>query len=82
MLVLRVENPEHGVTVDDPSTGQQVQTSNIALLFTNGYNYFQQVVLSEKDADVVKRAASNRVPDPNVDIYADHVPWFRWDQLR
>ena len=25
----------------------------------------------------VKRAASNRVPDPNVDIYADHVPWFR-----
>ena len=41
-----------------------------------------QVVLSEKDADVVKRAASNRVPDPNVDIYADHVPWFRWDQLR
>ena len=35
------------------------------------------MVLSEKDADVVKRAASNRVPDPNVDIYADHIPWFR-----
>jgi len=58
----RVENPEHGVTVDDPTTGQQV-------------------VLSEKDADVVKRAAGNRVPDPNVDIYADHVPWFSSDVM-
>ena len=36
-----------------------------------------QVVLSEKDADMVRRTASNRVPDPNVDLYADHVPWFR-----
>ena len=58
MECLRVENPEHGVTVDDPATGQQV-------------------VLSEKDAEMVRRTASNRVPDPNVDLYADHVPWFR-----
>ena len=36
-----------------------------------------QVVLSEKDADMVRRTASNRVPDPNIDLYADHVPWFR-----
>ena len=36
-----------------------------------------QVVLSEKDAEMVRRTASNRVPDPNVDLYADHVPWFR-----
>merc|ERR1719270_498788 len=27
------------------------------------------------------RAASNRVPDPYVDIYADHIPWFSSDVM-
>ena len=84
MSCLRVENPEHGVTVDDPATGQQVLIlQNLVLFFPLLSTFYPcfimmpQVVLSEKDADMVRRTASNRVPDPNVDLYADHVPWFR-----
>ena len=74
-----MENPEHGVTVDDPATGQQVlnQIPQDDLLLH--HLVLSQVVLSEADADMVRRAAGNRVPDPNVDLYADHVPWFRYD---
>jgi len=58
----KAENPEHGVTVEDRATGQQV-------------------VLSEADADVVKRTVGNRVPDPAYNLYSDQVEWFSSDVL-
>jgi len=56
----RMENPEHGVTVEDPTTGQKV-------------------VLSEKDADIVARAASNKVPDAGYNLYGEWSEWFSSD---
>jgi len=58
----RMENPEHGVTVDDPTTGQQV-------------------VLSEADAEIVKRAATNKVPDAGYDLYSEWSEWFSSDVM-
>ena len=72
---LRIQNMESLWTIPQLANRYKL----VALLFCSPEPQlpFLQVVLSEKDADVVKRAASNRVPDPNVDIYADHIPWFR-----
>ena len=36
----------------------------------------QDVVLSEKDIEAVKRVYNGKVPDGDYDLYADHVPWF------
>eukprot|EP00092_Neocalanus_flemingeri_P020014 GFUD01021674.1.p1 GENE.GFUD01021674.1~~GFUD01021674.1.p1 ORF type:complete len:737 (-),score=262.84 GFUD01021674.1:103-2313(-) len=58
----RMENPEHGVTVEDTSTGQKV-------------------VLSEADADIVARAASNRVPEQGYDMYGEWSEWFSSDVM-
>ena len=58
----RMENPEHGVTVEDPATGQQV-------------------VLSEADAALVKRAQQNKVPQPGYNLYEDQVEWFSSDVM-
>jgi len=58
----RMENPEHGVTVEDPATGQKV-------------------VLSEADAEIVSRAAGNKVPDPGYDLYGEWSEWFSSDVM-
>jgi ribosome biogenesis protein ERB1 len=58
----RMENPEHGVTVEDPATGQKV-------------------VLSEADAEIVSRAAGNKVPDPGYDLYGKWSEWFSSDVM-
>ena len=58
----KMENPEHGVTVEDPTTGQKV-------------------VLSEADAEVVSRAASNKVPDAGYNLYGEWSEWFSSDVM-
>jgi len=58
----RMENPEHGVTVEDPTTGQKV-------------------VLSEADAEIVARAASNKVPDAGYNLYGEWSEWFSSDVM-
>jgi len=59
----RMENPEHGVTVVDSQTGQNV-------------------VLSETDAEIVKRAKSNRVPVPGYNMYTEADDWFSRDVMK
>ena len=59
----RMENPEHGVTVVDPMTGQNV-------------------VLSETDAEIVSRAAGNKVPQPGYNMYTEHDDWFSRDVMQ
>jgi len=58
----KMENPEHGVTVEDPTTGQKV-------------------VLSEADAEVVNRAATNKVPDAGYNLYGEWSEWFSSDVM-
>jgi len=58
----KMENPEHGVTVEDPTTGQKV-------------------VLSENDAEIVARAAANKVPEPGYNLYGEWSEWFSSDVL-
>jgi len=56
--VPRMDNPEHGITVTDPMTGQDV-------------------VLSEKDIDAIRRIRSGKVPDSGYNLYEDWIEWFR-----
>jgi len=58
----KMENPEHGVTVEDPLTGQNV-------------------VLSEKDADLIKRVGKGKVPQAGYDLYGEWSEWFSSDVL-
>jgi len=58
----KMENPVHGVTVEDPSTGQKV-------------------VLSETDAEIVRRATGNKVPDQGYNLYGEWSEWFSSDVM-
>ena len=53
----KMDNPEHGVTVTDPMTGQDV-------------------VLSEKDIEAIRRIRSGKVPDSGYNLYEDWIEWF------
>ena len=53
----RMDNPEHGITVTDPMTGQDV-------------------VLSEKDIEAIRRLRSSKVPDSEYNLYEDWIEWF------
>jgi len=48
---------EHGMTVTDPMTGQDV-------------------VLSEKDVEAIRRIRAGKVPDSGYNLYEDWIEWF------